>query len=103
LQPELHPKGAGNFYFAGIRDFRGEGDLNPHAFGKLVVAQPEFNQCMIKKAAEYISRDFTSEDLHEIAQNIESSNPTFKEIYLAAMNKFLLLETKTALTAKDAI
>jgi hypothetical protein len=47
-------KGRGPFYAANIKDLRGEEDLTPQGFAKLVVAQPEFGDCISRRVTDHV-------------------------------------------------
>ena len=51
--PELQQRGRGRLYARNIDDPRGDGELNPHGFAELALAQPEYKHCMARDFAEY--------------------------------------------------
>jgi hypothetical protein len=83
--PELQYKTRGPLYERDVDDLRGEGELNPHGFAELALAQPEYRRCMARDFAEYVlGNRTTAADIAEVVAQIgPTSSP--RQVMRAAL------------------
>jgi hypothetical protein len=80
--------GAGPFYARNISDRRGEGPLTPAGFGKLAVAQPEFEACMVRDVVNYVFNGAVSPAEQRVLRSSFAQGHSTRKLMRAALLTF---------------
>lgn len=86
--PKLARAGKGPIYSNNADDLRGEGELNPATFAKLVTAEPEFGACMVDNVATAILGDAAGEADVAALKRAFAEQPTFKSLMTVALKRY---------------
>jgi cytochrome c553 len=73
VEPSRHHDGEGPLYRDDITDPIGTGPLTPHGFVELVVAQPEYERCIVRDVVEHVfGDDIAPEDRDALATSFHA-------------------------------
>ncbi|MDP2341918.1 MAG: cytochrome c [Deltaproteobacteria bacterium] len=84
--------GKGPLYGKSINDVRGEDDLTPAGFARLVTAQPEFGECMSRRVIDHVFNGTeTTADFGAVHETFEKTH-VIKQMLKTAMLRFAARE-----------
>ena len=84
--PAQQRAGTGSIYVRDIDDRRGDGELNPLAFAKLAVSQPEFKNCMAGDVTTYVlGHRATPADVELVASQFHPQSTSLRVLMRTAM------------------
>ena len=86
---ESRHKERGPMYMRDIDDPRGEIPLTPEALGKLIVAQPEFNDCMVQRVEDHVLGTTASAADHEALLAAFTEDGKMRTLFRAALRKYV--------------
>jgi hypothetical protein len=90
FDPSVQSNAKGPLYGDDISDPRGEAQLNPQAFAKLVVAQPEFRHCMARDFAEYVlGNRVTDDDIASVEAVFAANHTSARQLMRAALDRLV--------------
>ena len=78
----------GPIYMRDIEDPRGEAALTPHALGELIVAQPEFGECMVKRVSDHVLGMTATVEDRKALLDVFTKTGQMRPLYLAALQRY---------------
>jgi hypothetical protein len=88
FRPTQARTGKGQMYSVDIKDERGEDELTPSGFARLVTAQPEFGKCMTRKIVDHVFSGTESEADFKAVHDVFESTHKFKPMLRAALVRY---------------
>ena len=87
-------------YGNNIKDLRGQTELNPRAFAQLAVAQPEFEQCMVRDIIEHVFNDEATDADYQALRAEFRQGSSFKRMMRTALLRLVARGSASAEVAE---
>ncbi len=88
FRPTQARAGKGLLYSRDIKDDRGEDELTPQGFARLVTKQPEFGKCMTRKVVDHVFSGTENEADFKAVHDVFESTHQFKPMLRAALVRY---------------